>query len=102
MGLKSKAIAYLLWCGAFFGFCGLHRFYAGKIITGLLWFFTIGLFGIGQLIDLILIPGMIDHANLKNAMLFGGNNQQNQQNQSVVVNIAAPPTTNQPQKTVNQ
>jgi hypothetical protein len=36
-------------------FCGLHRFVSGRILTGLLWFFTLGLAGIGQLVDLILI-----------------------------------------------
>jgi TM2 domain-containing membrane protein YozV len=34
---------------------GLHRFYAGKIGTGILWFFTGGLFYVGQIIDIILI-----------------------------------------------
>src|SRR6185503_3926678 len=51
----SKLIGYLLWI---FGFTGAHRFYYGKPITGTIWFFTLGLFGIGWLIDVFLIPGM--------------------------------------------
>jgi TM2 domain-containing membrane protein YozV len=51
----SKAVGYLLWI---FGFTGSHRFYYGKPITGAIWFFTLGLLGIGWLIDLFLIPGM--------------------------------------------
>ncbi len=35
--------------------CGIQRFYAGKIGTGILWLCTFGLLGIGQIIDLILI-----------------------------------------------
>lgn len=46
-------VAFLL-C-FFVGYLGIHRFYAGKIGTGVLYLFTCGLFGIGWLVDLILI-----------------------------------------------
>lgn len=58
----SKAIGYLLWI---FGFTGAHRFYYGKPVTGTIWFFTFGLFGIGWLIDLFLIPAMDREADLR-------------------------------------
>jgi len=51
----SKVIGYLLWL---FGFTGSQRFYYGKPISGTIWFFTLGLLGIGWLIDLFLIPSM--------------------------------------------
>lgn len=37
------------------GVFGVHRFYVGKIGTGILYVFTGGLFGIGWLVDIILI-----------------------------------------------
>ncbi|HEY6611371.1 MAG TPA: TM2 domain-containing protein [Pseudomonas sp.] len=58
----SKVIGYLLWI---FGFLGAHRFYYGRPVTGTLWFFTLGLLGIGWLIDLFLIPGMDREADLR-------------------------------------
>ena len=56
----SKLIGYLLWI---FGFLGSHRFYYGKPVTGTIWFFTLGLLFIGWIIDLFLIPGMVEAAN---------------------------------------
>lgn len=50
---KSRLAAILLaW---FLGVLGAHRFYVGKTGTGLLWLFTLGFFGIGALVDLLLI-----------------------------------------------
>ena len=51
----SLLLGYLLWI---FGFIRAHRFYYGKKITGVIWFFTLGLLFIGWIIDLFLIPSM--------------------------------------------
>lgn len=66
---KEKGIAYLCWCACFVGICGLQRFYLGKIGTGFLWLFTLGLLGFGQLIDLFTLGGQVDTHNLKRAAL---------------------------------
>jgi TM2 domain-containing membrane protein YozV len=58
----STLIGYLLWI---FGFTGSHRFYFGKPATGTIWFFTLGLLGIGWLIDVFLIPSMRRKASLR-------------------------------------
>ena len=51
----SVLLGYVLWI---FGFIGAHRFYYGKQVSGVIWFLTFGLFFIGWIIDLLLIPGM--------------------------------------------
>ncbi len=58
----QKAIGYILWI---FGFTGSHRFYYGKPISGTIYFLTLGLLGIGWIIDLFLIPSMDRQANLR-------------------------------------
>lgn len=62
MNTHSKTIGYILWI---FGFMGAHRFYYGRPVSGTLWFFTLGLFLIGWIVDLFLIPGMDRQADLK-------------------------------------
>jgi hypothetical protein len=62
--MKSSATAYLL---AILGFltpaAGVHRFYLGRPISGLLFLLTWGFFGLGTLIDLFLIPRMVEEEN---------------------------------------
>src|SRR5262245_29212901 len=67
-GMKEKGTAYIMWAGWFMGAAGLQRLYAGKIGTGLLYLFTWGLFGVGQIIDLFLIPKMVEEANMRLAL----------------------------------
>jgi len=58
----SLLVGYLLWI---MGFLGAHRFYYGKQLSGTLYFFTLGLFFIGWIVDLFLIPGMNREADLR-------------------------------------
>lgn len=48
-GAKDKWVALIL-C-IFLGFLGAHKFYEGKILLGIVYFFTFGFFGIGIFID---------------------------------------------------
>lgn len=59
----NSGTAYLLWCLCLFGICGAQRFYTGNIVSGVIYLLTFGFFYIGQLIDLALIPEMVDKRN---------------------------------------
>ncbi|MCX5953538.1 MAG: NINE protein [Cyanobacteria bacterium] len=60
---RSVALSYGLWCLSLVGVCGVHRLYNRKPLSGIFWLLTFGFFGVGQLIDLFLIPGMVEQAN---------------------------------------
>jgi TM2 domain-containing membrane protein YozV len=61
----AAGVAYGLWALCMLGVAGIHRFYLRKYITGTIWLFTWGLLGIGQFIDLFLIPGMVDERRMR-------------------------------------
>ncbi len=48
-------LSFIPLMSGFVGPHGIHRFYVGRIGTGILWLVTGGLFGVGQLIDIIMI-----------------------------------------------
>jgi TM2 domain-containing membrane protein YozV len=50
---SSRLVALIL-C-IFLGYLGVHRFYVGKVVTGVIWLLTGGLFGIGYIVDIIMI-----------------------------------------------
>ncbi len=88
--MNKVGTAYVLWLGMLLGLAGLHRLYNGKIWTGFLWLASgwiwiallvsgvlgnsvasltwllpFGVFGLGQLVDLLLIPRMVEAHNVK-------------------------------------
>eukprot|EP01133_Synstelium_polycarpum_P008472 gene8472-9964_t len=58
---KSIGLAYFLWF--FLGIFGVHRFYLQRNVSAFIYLFTLGLFGIGWLVDLFLLPSMVRHFN---------------------------------------
>lgn len=58
----SLLVGYVVWI---FGFLGAHRFYYGRQISGTIYLFTFGLFFIGWIVDLFLIPGMNRDADIR-------------------------------------
>ena len=60
-GPTSYSVSWILL--ALLGLFGVHRFYMGKWITGLIWLFTGGLFLIGWLYDLWTLNEQVDELN---------------------------------------
>ncbi|AEF80416.1 TM2 domain-containing protein [Leadbettera azotonutricia] len=70
--MYSVGIAYLLWLLSGFGALGFHRFYLGKIPTGLLWMFTGGLGMVGSIYDFFTLGSQVREANIRNAIFSRG------------------------------
>jgi TM2 domain-containing membrane protein YozV len=60
---KEVALGYALWCLSFVGVCGVQRMYLGQVGYGIVLLFTLGFCGIGQLLDLLLLPQAVETAN---------------------------------------
>lgn len=90
---KSTAIAYILWLIGGFGVLGFQRFYLGKIGSGLLWFFTGGVFGIGALFDLFTLRSKVETHNMS-LQLKDITNAAISNTQGIKNNISASQTSN--------
>jgi TM2 domain-containing membrane protein YozV/predicted transcriptional regulator len=71
--MYSVGIAYFLWLISGFGALGFHRFYLGKIPSGILWMCTGGLGMIGSIFDFLTLPAQVQEANIRSALFAGAN-----------------------------
>jgi len=60
-GRKSYNVSWVLL--TFLGIFGIHRFYLGKWLTGLLWLLTSGLLMLGVLYDYWTLNAQVDEVN---------------------------------------
>lgn len=61
----NVTLAYLLWLCSGCGALGFHRFYLGKIGTGLIWMLSGGMFGIGCIYDAVTLSRQVQEANVR-------------------------------------
>ena len=69
--MYSTGLAYFLWLISGFGALGFHRFYLGKIPTGILWMISGGLGMVGSIYDFFTLPNQVREANFRKAILDG-------------------------------
>ena len=65
---KELGIAYALMLFSLIGLCGMQHFYLGKVGRGVLWLLTVGLFGIGLLVDVFTLPQQVKNVNARRAV----------------------------------
>ncbi|MFT4028499.1 MAG: TM2 domain-containing protein [Protaetiibacter sp.] len=65
---KNVRTAYLLMLLSLVGVCGIQHFYLGKIGRGILWLLTVGLFGIGTIVDIFTLPSQTKTINARRAV----------------------------------
>jgi TM2 domain-containing membrane protein YozV len=62
---KDLALAYALWALSIIGICGVQRMYFGQVGLGVAMLFTFGFCGVGQVLDLLLLPDALNQTNLR-------------------------------------
>ena len=60
-GSSSRNLAWLLL--TFLGIFGIHRMYSGRWVTGFIYLFTLGLFGVGVIYDFWTLNSQISLIN---------------------------------------
>ncbi|MEO1230705.1 MAG: TM2 domain-containing protein [Myxococcota bacterium] len=65
MESKSTGVSYILLALSVFGFAGLHRFYLGRPVSGLLYLLTWGFFGVGTFVDIFTLPRLVEEENMR-------------------------------------
>ena len=64
--MEKKSVFWTYFIFFVFGWAGLHRLYMGKWLSGLVWFLTGALLGLGWLYDLFTIPLQVNAVNCEN------------------------------------
>ena len=62
-GSLDYTLAWILL--TFLGIFGVHRFYMGKIVTGIIYLLTVGIFGIGYIYDVLCLNTQINQENYR-------------------------------------
>lgn len=65
---RNLSTAYLLWLPSLFGFAGIHRFYLGKPISGIVYLLTGGLFFIGTIYDFFTMRQQVREAEIEDRL----------------------------------